>query len=442
MKAWPLARTRVARLPPLQPERNVELHLFTDGVGLSAIPAGAVVHSVFEAADNVAITGLQARAFPADPTRYEAFVQVYNASPGPKRVHLTLRGGERFSIKQELQMAAGELIDAAFDISAFEGGILAAAAVTPGDALEVDDIAFARVPIHHPRRVLLVTAGNPRLEDSLRALPGVRLTTILPSAYAQAGPADAYVFDRFAPPAPPPAGALLFRPPAVSWLPAPSPEVANPQITGWDRAHALAAAQNWQELRVKQARPVTVSAGQAVVTTQHGALIAARHDPGHHDPDHHDSGSWILAGFATQDSNLPLQPGFPIFLGTALDWLSEPVPALLRALGSIEVALPHAQVRDGRGAPVAVTETADGVVFEARRPDVYTVSAGPQRIQVIANVLDPREAQINRSVLSGENAPTGSAHQRWSIEPWTLLLLVAAALLLLEWTAYVRRIAT
>ena len=211
----------VARLPPLQQDRNVELHLFTDGVALADIPAGAVVHSAFEAADNVAITGLQARAFPADPTRYEAFVQVFNASPRPKRVHLALRGSGQFSIKQELEMAAGELIDATFDVSAFEGGILAAAATTPDDALPVDDIAFARVAAHRPRKVLLVTDGNPRLEDSLRALPGMQVSVVRPAAYPRAGSADAYVFDRFAPATPadcrrvavPPAGgALAARP--------------------------------------------------------------------------------------------------------------------------------------------------------------------------------------------------------------------------------------
>ena len=422
---------RVARLPALpQQERTTELHLFTDGVGLAEIPAGVVVHSAFEAADNVAITGLQARAFPTDPTRYEAFVQVYNASPGPKRVNLTLRGGERFAIKQELQMAAGELVDASFDVSAFEGGILAAAAAAPGDALEVDDIAFTRVPVHRSRKVLLVTPGNPRLEDSLRALPGVALNVVAPSAYAGAGPADAYVFDRFAPATPPGAGALLFRPPPAPWLPAPGQEVANPPIAGWDRGHPLAAGQNWEDLRVKRARLVSVPSDEAVVTTGRGVLIAARHSPA----------PWVVVGFAPQDSNLPLQTGFPVLLGTALDWLSASLPAVQHALGSIEVALPHAQVRDGRGAPVSVTETADGVVFEAQRPDVYTAIAGAQRVQVIANVLDPREAQINRSIVAGGHLAATTTHQRWSIEPWTLLLLVAAVFLLLDWTAYVRRL--
>ena len=129
-----------------------------------------ILHSVFEPADNVAITGLQARPFPADPTRYEAFVQVYNASPGPKRVRLTLRGGERFSLAAGARDGRGRAGRRELRVSAFEGGILAAAASAPGDALPLDDLAFARVAAHRPRRILLVTNGNPRLEDSLRVL--------------------------------------------------------------------------------------------------------------------------------------------------------------------------------------------------------------------------------------------------------------------------------
>lgn len=418
------------RLPPPNQHASAELHVFSDGVALREIPPGAIVHSVFEPADNVAVTGLQARPFPTDPTRYEAFVQVYNASPGPKRVRLTLRGGERFDLRQDLEMAAGELIDASFDVSAFEGGILAAAAAAQGDALTVDDLAFARVEAHRTRRVLLVTDGNPRLADSLRVLSGVRVTVVKPSAYPQAAPADAYVFDRFAPAARPAAGALLFDPPPHAWLPARSRDVADPRILDWDAAHALSAGQGWQDLRVKRARAAEVPAAQAVVTSSQGALIAAGRDPL----------PWILVGFAPEDSNLPLQPGFPTFLGAALDWLTAPPPAPVRALGSIEVPVPHAQVRDGRGAAVPAVETADGIVFEAQRPDVYTVAGEGQRLQVIAGVLDPREAEINRSAFGDQAASSLPTGRLWSIEPVALLLLFAAGLLLIEWAAYTRRV--
>ncbi len=150
---------------------------------------------------------------------------------------------------------------------------------------------------------------------------------------------------------------------------------------------------------------------------------------------------WIQVGFALHDSNFPLQPDFPVFLGNALNWVSAPIPVLLRGLGSVEVALPGAQVRDGSGKSVAASVTAQGVVFEASRPDVYTVSAPSGETRVVANVSDPRYAQINHSRLSESGA---TALQRdvparvWNTELWALLLLLAGAFLLFEWAVFTR----
>ena len=84
------------------------VELLSDGVAQIDIPERAAVHSVFEAADNVAVTALEVRPFPTDPLRYEAFVQVFNASPGRKHTRLTLRGAAGFSLSQELDLAPAE----------------------------------------------------------------------------------------------------------------------------------------------------------------------------------------------------------------------------------------------------------------------------------------------------------------------------------------------
>ena len=63
-----------------------------------------------------------------------------------------------------------------------------------------------------------------------------------------------------------------------------------------------------------------------------------------------------------------------------------------------------------------------------------------QSVEVIANALDPRQAEINRSVLRDEQTVAEGAAQRRSVEPWALLLLVGVLLLMLEWAAYTRRV--
>lgn len=171
------------RAPVLPETGEFDVHVISDGVAAFDVPPDAIVHSVFEQAVNVAITGLQVRPYPADPLRVEAFVQVYNASTQAQRVRLSLRGSEKFSVAQELQMDSGELIDASFDISDFDAGVLAAAALAEGDAFASDDLAFAMVAPHRVRDVVLVTGGNARLEDAIRSLPGVRLDSKIGRAH-------------------------------------------------------------------------------------------------------------------------------------------------------------------------------------------------------------------------------------------------------------------
>jgi hypothetical protein len=442
LERLPVASYGIPRLPPAALARDSALHLFTDGVGFAALPSDVSVHSVFEPADNVALTAFEARALLQDPTRYQAFAQVHNASPGSKRVRLLIRGGETFALTQDLELAAGELVDLTFDVSAFEGGVLGAAVAAQDDAFALDDLAYAVVAPHTARRVLLITAGNPRLADSLRALPATRLTVVPPARYAGAGSDDpgsgskdhgagrydAYVFDRFAPPQTP-GSTLLFA--------AASGRASNAVVDGWDADHPLTAGIAWSELRVRRAAPDPAAAYVDLVWTGSPApraLIAVSENA---------AARTVRVGFALDDSNFALQAGFPVFLGKALAWLTQRTPVLIRAPGQVQVPLRDAHVVDGAGRPLPVVHSAAGTVFEAPRPDVYTASGSAGSVQVAVNVLDPRYAQINRSVLAagaGAPLPAASAVHRWLARSWMLLLLLAVVLLLVEWAAFTRRV--
>ena len=422
------------RLPQLPPHNEIEVHVISDGVADYALPADARVHSVFESADNVAVTGLQTRPFATDPLRVEAFVQVFNASTIPKRVRLSLRGGDRFSVAQDLQMDAGELIDATFDITDFSDGVLAAAAVSRDDAYPLDDIAFAMVAPHRVRNIVLVSDGNTRLEDSIRSLPGVRMTTVRPAAFDDGEPADAYVFDSFAPSRAPQRGSLLFRPPPVAWLPGDRRDVREPVVRDWKRGHALLDGFAWGDLRVERASLIAHASDQIeeLVRASQGALITTGRE----------NARWIAAGFAPQASNLPLQPGFPIFLGNALNWLIETEPVVSDALGTIRIPLINAQVIDGKGELVASREIPGATIFDAIQPDVYTVRTNGQRVRVVANVLDPRNSDINLSRFGGESTAELRISASSRTEPWFALVAIALIIVLIEWVAYLRRFAT
>ncbi|MGH8632484.1 MAG: hypothetical protein ACREU7_17190, partial [Burkholderiales bacterium] len=239
--AW--ADARAPRMPV-----SGAVHLFTDGVAPVAELKGAVVHSVFESADNVGVTAFEVRTLPQDPTRVEALVQVVNASSGDQRARLLIQGGENFSIAQDLDLQAGQTVNATFDVSGFDSGVLGATVVAQSDALPLDDLAYAIVAPHGARRILVVTPGNPDLIDALRNLPGVQLTAVAPEGYSGATGYTAVLFDRFAPVAAPAAGALLLGPPARTWLPGEPVPVANVRIHDWDHDHAVTGGIVWQNL--------------------------------------------------------------------------------------------------------------------------------------------------------------------------------------------------
>jgi hypothetical protein len=417
--------------PPLPPVPGAVVHFVGDGVAAYELPPGAVVHSVFEPADNVAVVRLVARALPADPLRVEAFVQVFNASPDEKSVRLTLRGGERFAVTQDLRMQPGERVDATFDVSGFEGGVLAAAALSRGDAYAGDDIAYAIVPRHSAKAVQLVTRGNAPLADALAALPGVRLEVIAPERYRPGTGVDAYVFDGFAPPRPPDAPALLFQPPRAGWLPSSEPVRGLLAIDDWDRVSPLASGVPWNAVSIREgsvwkasdgtARPIVRAGGGAVV-------LSGRADA-----------PWIAVGFLTRNTDLPLQPGFTVFLGSALAQLTAAAQARSEPLGAVRIPLADAEVRDGQGRRVPSRSAAGVTVFDAERPDIYTASSGSVRVLVAAGLMDVRRADVNASRLAGEPV-VRSASTALPLERWALVALACVALLLFDWGAYVRRV--
>ena len=211
------------------------------------------------------------------------------------------------------------------------------------------------------------------------------------------------------------------------------------EVATWDQSHTLTAGVAWRDLRLESAQLADCGAiggsghGEAARgASAAGALVVAGRA----------RARWVAVGFALQDSNFPLQPGFPVFLGTALGWLTEGARVTSENLGRIEVPILNAQIRDSGDQRLAAVATPRGTLFEARRPGVYVASNGQQRLIVVANAIDPRLPQINHSRIGPEAAnlrATNSPRRAWP-EPWIWLLGLAFVLLTVEWAAFSRRI--
>jgi hypothetical protein len=289
-----------------------------------------------------------------------------------------------------------------------------------------------------------VSPGSVYLENLLLLEPRIELEFKTPAEYSQGAVADVFIFDRFAPPSPPPGPALLFLPPDVPWL---SPTLGvddDPLVEGWDGSHEVLQFVSLEDLRVDRAArisPLVDAEGGAlaeiVVGSPSSPLVVAIDNPE----------KILRVAFALEDSNFPLQPGFPIFLSNALSWMMDEHVALPNAPGRVEVPLAAAAVTDLEGTEIATWPLADRTVFVAEGPGLYTAERGNRRLRVAVNVADPRRSAVNATAFGPGVAATSVSGgltavqpRGWGDELWILLLTVAAVLIIAEWFTYHRRL--
>ena len=147
--------------------RDAQVYFVSDGVAIHSTPSFVRKISVFEAANNVGITAFEIRSVPSTPLGYEAYLEVQNfGQPAEVGVTLSGTGGQR--VNRTVRLGTGETFKDVFDLSDFAGGGVRAAVQTRDDALPLDDVAFAYLPIKRKTRTLLVTKGNHFLETALK----------------------------------------------------------------------------------------------------------------------------------------------------------------------------------------------------------------------------------------------------------------------------------
>lgn len=432
---------RRAHLPPVE-VGEAELFIISDGVGIDEVPPGAVLVSVFNPVDNIGITAFDVRAVPADPSIYEAFVEVTNSAATAKQVTVQVSGAGGQRASADLQLESGESRGSIFDLSSFARGPIRAAISTNGDGLEADNVAFSWLPVRSETRVILVSAGNLYLETILRLDPRTEVISMGPADYRADLVGDVFVFDRFAPEAAPAGPAVFFDAPAADWLPGTGGELIAPALAQWDPAHPLLSSVALEDLRVDRATQVDIDAipgdPTVVIGTRSAPLVIAGDLPG----------KWVRVNFDLEDSNFALQAGFPIFLSNALSWaMDEELPSNISP-GRVEVPLAGARITRLDGTEVESREVLGNTVFQADQPGLYTATTPARRLHLAANFLDPRYTDVNRTLFPPEDPRSAAGvldavmpvEEGWENELWLYLLFAAALLIILEWWAYHRRL--
>lgn len=425
----------LATLPGVRDSR--QLWFVTDGVAPVQVPGSVRVASVFRNADNVGITAFELRASPGDARRHDAFVEVSNGSAGNKQVRLRIAGVASTPIDRQLQLDGGARTSLVIDVSSLGEGPVRASVTSDGDGLAVDDIAYAFLPGKSRVRVALVTPGNAALAQVLRALPRVDLQIVPPARSAGLSGFDAALFDRVTPQERPSVPALLIAPRPAPWLGLGAGAVTGTRVATWDARHPLLARARLTDVLIERAQPLRTGSSDA-----DPGLTALARGPG-------DEGL-LLAGrtgrrlavlaFSLQASNFAQQPGFPVFIANAVNWLTREADAASHPLGQVAVPA-QARVLDLEGGEVATRAVPGGALFEARAPGLYTAMTGSERVRIAVNLRDARVTAVNASTLaSAAQAPPRALVRVARAEPWILLLAAAALLLALEWWTYNRRV--
>ena len=447
-----------SQFPVLAPSDG-ELYFVSDGVMITEVPPEATVVSVFEAADNVGITAFEIRSVPASPLEYQAFLEVTNASLQPKEVSIQLSGlrvqheedpnaqsgGGLLTQQDSITLQPGESQAREFSLSSFNRGPVKVVVTSDADAFPADDEAFSFLPVRNPTVVVLVSPGSVYLENLLLIEPRVTMNFKTPQEYAAGVPADMYIFDRYAPLVAPSGPALLFLPPDVPWLTPILEIMDSPEVEGWNAAHPLLEFVSLEDLRVDRAARIsplasTDGAGKLadiIVGNTNLPLIVATENPE----------KVLRVSFALEDSNFPLQPGFPIFISNALSWMMDEQAALTNVPGRVEVSLPAATVKDLEGNEVATWPLVDRTVFVADEPGLYTATRGTRRLRVAVNLANRERSAVNATSFDSDTQ-TGSISQSfggvqpsgWGDELWILLLTIAIVLVIAEWVTYHRRL--
>jgi len=427
-------------------------------------------------ADNVGIVAFNARRYPANPLAFEIFLEVVNygqAGGKPKEVDLQLLTDGMISEVQRLSLrpgqraryscgntdgsehrrwcelaASGDLLEVRLVAAGAKGG----KADRELDAFALDDRAYALLPRRRKTRVLLVSKGNLFLEGALLLAENLELQRVTPESYTPAAAArvDAVVFDGVAPDDAAGKHLLLVNPPADAGS---NPvkirrQLANPAITDQRSDHP---AMRWITLK-----DVNISVSSVFEPTDADTVLAASFRQPLIIAREQKRRRIIAIGFDPRRSDLPLRVAFPLLMINAFHWFAGEDDSLLmtyrtgklwrvplRDLG-LATAAEFLTVVAPDGQRLRAPVQSGQLLLFGRHAGLYEVQSGSESVRLAANLFDPVESKIapvqTLSIAGQKIARPSGFGVGLRREIWIYFVLIAGALLLLEWLTYNRRV--
>jgi Aerotolerance regulator N-terminal len=409
------------------------VYFITDGAIARPRDAGVVVRSVFESAANVGITAFDIRSSLSGiggQAAGQAYLEVANFGPA-QQVHVTLARGTASLLDRRFDMAAGETLRQSVPLDRGGEPAIRARVEAPGNALALDDEAFAWFDRARPLAVTVVGEQTAWLARLFAGNPDVTASFVRPAAYRPLQE-EVVIFDRWAPRDPPERPALYFAPPSQgSWF---GTAGAVEQKPRWVAAGSHPA--------IRGVDPYTLTIGHAQAYGSADLLPVARSAAG--TPLVYVNKSparprLVLVAFGPGESNLTAAPAFPVLVGNALAWLSRPVDDGVRRAGLSSFDEAVARVTDPGGGAIPLARLPGEAIGVLRAPGLYTAEGAGSRATFAVNVSDPDVSNLTRTSIDAAGAalPGNAGGQR----PWWLYCVVLAfAGILGEWWTWLRRI--
>lgn len=353
-----------------------------------------------------------------------ARLSVANFSPTPRTLELTLSGDGKV-IGQARQSVDADAV-ASFDFPNLPAARIYRAQLEPADAFALDNTAYAAGSSVSAVSILFVSP-SPTDGESLKAIPGVAVTSVKPGAFSPSrlANADLAIFEYAAPKELPAANALIVMPPPGDPVfNFNARQTAQVEIAGWPSTSALTDEVNFRLLNMRSGEYLGEHPWmRTVVSGTGGGLIMAGERQGHR---------YIATGFNPFPylgrQNLPMSIltlnmlGYLAGLGThtagfrtGRSWV---VPA-----GVTRIILPS-----GRGETVTPGERFD----QADEQGIYTlIGAGGVKTARAVNLTDLTASDLQNAAPIRIGAVNGSAAAGESAVRTPLTTWIIAAILAL-----------
>ncbi len=265
-------------------------------------------------APNVALMALSSRVL---QNKLVAFAQIANFSHQRRSIPVELYADGRLVRVQTATLAAGATGAIQWDQVPGTARYLHAHLVTQ-DALSADHDAYALVGSSIHGNVLLVTEGNTFLRTALNLQPNIDLYQTTPEKYTTAGNFDLTVFDNYQPQTLPQGNILFVNPPTGSYLFGSSgQQSAVSHINAGSDTIGLLSDVDLSNIHVvhnsHQLKPALWE--QTIISSPETPLLIAGED---------NNRRIAALGFDLHESDLPLQPAYPILMHNMTNWLLPP----------------------------------------------------------------------------------------------------------------------